>query len=175
MPHCFSRMICQLAGIGKGHSAFGDSIYTSAAGFKNPRWCRFRQVASSIPLPNGGSRNRMSNPPLPGGRCRINLSTDPATISITGSTAVSTTCPARNFSRFARNIMTASGWDSTMTTFDAPREAASKPKAPLPANKSRQDLWRRLWGSQLNRVSRTASGDGRKPTASAQRTRRLFH
>ena len=183
MPHCFSRMICQLAGIGKGHSAWVDSIYTSAAGFKNPRLCRFRQVASSIPLPNGGSRNRISNPPLRGGRCRINLSTGPATISITGaitgstavSAAVSTACPARNFSQFARNIMTASGWDSTMTTFDAPREAASKPKAPLPANKSRQDLWRRLWGSQLNRVSRTASGDGRKPTASTQRTRRRLH
>lgn len=167
MPHRFSRMIRQPGGIGKGHSARGDSIYTSASGFKSPRLCRFRQVASIIRLPNGGSRNRISNPPLPGRRCRINLSTGPAKIS--------TAFSARNFSRFARSMLTASGWDSTMTTFGAPREAASKPKAPLPANKSRQDLWCRSWGSQLNKVSRTASGDGRRPAASAQRTRRRFH
>src|SRR3569832_1220582 len=61
---------------------------------------------------------------------------------------------------------------SIMTTRPAPREAASKPSAPLPANKSRQIHPGRSWPSQLNNVSRTRSGVGRKPAPSGKSSRR---
>ena len=49
----------------------------------------------------------------------------------------------------------------------APRDAASKPSAPVPANRSRQRRPSRSWPSQLNSVSRTRSGVGRKPGTEA--------
>src|SRR5438445_12129575 len=52
---------------------------------------------------------------------------------------------------------------STITTRAAPRDAASKPSAPLPAKRSRQASPSRRWPSQLNSVSRTRSGVGRNP------------
>jgi hypothetical protein len=50
-----------------------------------------------------------------------------------------------------------------MTTSRAPREAASKPSAPVPAKASRQRDPSITGASQLNRVSRTRSGVGRRP------------
>ena len=64
---------------------------------------------------------------------------------------------------------------STMTTLAAPREAASKPSAPLPAKRSRQDRPDRSCPSQLNNVSRTRSGVGRRPSASGKRKTRRRH
>jgi hypothetical protein len=56
---------------------------------------------------------------------------------------------------------------STINTRAAPREAASKPSAPLPANRSRQRWPSSRWPSQLNSVSRTRSGVGRRPSRSS--------
>ena len=67
------------------------------------------------------------------------------------------------------------GFCSTMSTRAAPREAASKPRAPLPANRSMQRQPLRSCPSQLNRVSRTRSGVGRRPGASGTGSRRRFH
>lgn len=64
---------------------------------------------------------------------------------------------------------------STITTLAAAREAASKPSAPLPANKSRQDLPLRSCPSQLNSVSRTQFGVGRRPDASGKDRIRRRH
>ena len=44
---------------------------------------------------------------------------------------------------------------------------ASKPSAPVPANRSRQRRPSRSWPSQLNSVSRTRSGVGRRPSRSS--------
>jgi uncharacterized protein YcbX len=61
----------------------------------------------------------------------------------------------------------------------APRLAASKPSAPLPANRSRQRTWPQVWSSrcssQLNTVSRTRSGVGRSPSASSTGSGVRFH
>src|SRR5215831_13600519 len=62
-----------------------------------------------------------------------------------------------------------------MTTDAAPRDSASKPSAPLPANRSRQALPLKSWPSQLNTVSRTRSGVGLRSSASGNSTRRLRH
>lgn len=62
---------------------------------------------------------------------------------------------------------------STITTSAAPRDVASNPNIPLPANKSRQRLPLRFCPSQLNKVSRTRSGVGRRPSASGNPTQRL--
>ena len=52
---------------------------------------------------------------------------------------------------------------SSSTTCAAPRDAASKPSAPVPANASRQRQPLRSCPSQLNSVSRTRSIVGRSP------------
>ena len=57
---------------------------------------------------------------------------------------------------------------STNTTSRAPRDSASSPSAPEPANKSRQRLSTMECCSQLNKVSRTRSGVGRSPGASGK-------
>src|SRR6476646_2699271 len=59
-----------------------------------------------------------------------------------------------------------------MTTRAAPREAAAKPSAPLPANRSRQLFSASVWPSQLNSVSRTRSGVGRRSPLSGTAMRR---
>ncbi|CAM2182673.1 hypothetical protein PSAC2689_40478 [Paraburkholderia sacchari] len=68
---------------------------------------------------------------------------------------------------FARNCAAARALRSTITTRAAPRDAASKPSAPLPANRSRQRWPSRRWPSQLKSVSRTRSGVGRRPSRSS--------
>ncbi|SEH06028.1 Uncharacterised protein [Candidatus Venteria ishoeyi] len=52
---------------------------------------------------------------------------------------------------------------SIKVTCAAPREAASRPNAPLPAKASRQTAPGRLGINQLNKVSRRRSGVGRNP------------
>ena len=67
------------------------------------------------------------------------------------------------------------GSRSSSTTSAAPRDAASKPSAPLPAKASRQRQPVRSWPSQLNSVSRTRSGVGRRPGRSATGSLLRFH
>ena len=62
---------------------------------------------------------------------------------------------------------------STMTTLFAPREAASKPSAPVPAKRSRQRAPPTSPASQLNNVSRTRSGVGRSRSVVTTGSRRL--
>jgi hypothetical protein len=64
----------------------------------------------------------------------------------------------------------------------APREAASRPRAPVPANASTQcqpgnspPPAPAMLASQLNSVSRTRSGVGRRPGLSATERRVRFH
>lgn len=62
---------------------------------------------------------------------------------------------------------------SNRITASARREAASKPKAPVPANKSRQLKPSKSRPSQLNIVSRTRSVLGRRPGKSITPSKRL--
>ncbi len=64
---------------------------------------------------------------------------------------------------------------STMHTLAAPREAASSPSAPVPEKASRQRQPDKSWPSQLNRVSRTRSGVGRRPGKWGTGRRVRFH
>src|SRR6266705_1073264 len=82
---------------------------------------------------------------------------------------------APSFCAFSRSARSAAGCFSTMTTDAAPRESASKPSAPLPANRSRHAMPVSSRPSQLNSVSRTRSGVGLKSAASGNSMRRLRH
>ena len=66
-------------------------------------------------------------------------------------------------------------WLSTKMTDAAPREAASKPKAPLPEKRSRQRAPEICGASQLKTVSRTLSGVGRNSFDPRNRMMRFFH
>ena len=71
-----------------------------------------------------------------------------------------------------KSVLLAAGALSTMTTRFAPREAASKPSAPVPAKRSRQLMPSSHCPSQLKSVSRTRSGVGRRPGRSGTGRRR---
>src|SRR5439155_19543147 len=75
----------------------------------------------------------------------------------------------------SRDAGSTAGFFSTMVTEAAPRESASKPRAPLPAKRARHAVPLRSRPSQLNRVSRTRSGVGLKSAASGNSMRRLRH
>ena len=62
-----------------------------------------------------------------------------------------------------------------MSTDLAPRDAASKPSAPVPAKASTQRQSVRSWPNQLNKVSRTRSGVGRNPGLSMTLILLRFH
>ena len=74
--------------------------------------------------------------------------------------------------RSLRASRSARGCWSTATASTAPREAASSESAPEPAYRSRQRRPVRSCPSQLNSVSRTRSGVGRRPGTAGKRTRR---
>ena len=63
---------------------------------------------------------------------------------------------------FLRSASVAARLLSTNTALRAPRDSASNPSAPLPANKSRQRRSTTSAASQLKRVSRTRPSVGRK-------------
>src|SRR5690606_20362783 len=67
------------------------------------------------------------------------------------------------------------GSDSTSHASAAPRDSASRPRQPLPANRSRQRAPGRTGASQLNSVSRTRSGVGRRPGRLGNSSRRPRH
>ena len=77
--------------------------------------------------------------------------------------------------RVACSCATSAASVSAMATQVAPREAASKPSTPVPANASIQRQPVRSWPSQLNSVSRTRSGVGRRPGRSGTLSRVRFH
>ena len=85
------------------------------------------------------------------------------------------TASACSFAFVARSSSTSSGSCSTSSTLAAPREAASKPSAPVPANASMQRQPSRSWPSQLNSVSRTRSGVGLRPGLSRTGSFVRFH
>ena len=64
---------------------------------------------------------------------------------------------------------------STKTVCAAPRDNASRPSAPVPANRSRQRVPSTTGASQLNRVSRILPAVGRNPGLSATGKRRPRH
>lgn len=74
-----------------------------------------------------------------------------------------------------RKQLTMHGSLSTSTTSPAPREAASNPRAPLPANKSRQREPSIRGDSQLNSVSRTRLGVGLIACAGGKASTLRFH
>src|SRR3984885_259772 len=70
-----------------------------------------------------------------------------------------------------RNSRTDSADCSTNTARAAPRDSASRPSAPLPANRSRQCAPAICGASQLNTVSRTRSGVGRMSPSGKRQVR----
>ncbi len=74
----------------------------------------------------------------------------------------------------AVNSRTARASLSSNTTSAAPRDAASRPRAPEPANASSTRQPDRSWPSQLKSVSRTQSGVGRSPGRASTRNRVRF-
>src|SRR5690554_4797661 len=91
------------------------------------------------------------------------------------STSWQTTSPFSDFNsrRLSRRAVASAGVWSTRVALAAPRDKASRPSAPEPANRSRQSLPARWKFSQLNRVSRVRAGLGRTPPASGKRSFRL--
>ncbi len=115
----------------------------------------------------GGSRNRTSK------RTPVADSED-ANFTASART-ICKRSPAASKRAFSLKAAATFGDCSTITTFAAPREAASKPSAPLPAKRSRHDRPSRSCPSQLKSVSRTRSGVGRRPCASGKRKTRRRH
>ena len=105
------------------------------------------QVAS-----NGGSKNTKSK--LAGAAALSAARPSPRTTS----TIEAFNCVCMRWSCATRALSC-----STSRTSVAPREAASKPSAPVPAKASKQCAPCTSEPNQLNRVSRTRSGVGRKP------------
>ena len=84
-----------------------------------------------------------------------------------------TRAPASPHSRVTASMASAARRSlSTNVTCAAPRDRASSPSAPLPANKSSTRALSMRGCSQLNRVSRTRSGVGRISTPAGNRSRR---
>ena len=134
-----------------------------------PRDRRSRRVAAPPLAPrnagsnsgassNGGSRNTRSM--LAGANCASAATPSPRPI-VTAS-ACRRCLTAASCSTSARSC-------STSNTSRAPRDAASKPSAPVPANASTQCQPLRSCPSQLKSVSRTRSGVGRNPGCAGDR------
>src|SRR5256885_2441183 len=137
------------------------STYTRPPSARSPR--SRPSAASRMPRRYGGSTNTTLK------RERA----PPANSNASPRTTVRFAAPS--FCALSRSARSAAGCFSTMTTDAAPRESASKPRAPLPAKRSRQAMPVRSCPSQLNSVSRTRSGVGLKSAASGNWMRRLRH
>lgn len=118
--------------------------------------------------PNGGSRKATSNG-LPWAAPAVRRKRD-APISTTWAFMV----PPRRSSSLTSDRAAACAC-STNTKAVAPRDKASRPNAPEPAKRSKQCAPTMESCSQLNRVSRTRSGVGRRPGRSGKWTRRPRH
>src|SRR6266853_6815216 len=137
------------------------STYTRPPSARRPRTTP--SAATCVPARYGGSTNTTSK------RERA----PPANSNASPRMRVRFAAPS--FRAFSRSARSAAGCFSTMTTDAAPRESASKPRAPLPAKRSRQAMPVRSCPSQLKSVSRTRSGVGLKSAASGNSMRRLRH
>src|SRR5690349_13465187 len=112
---------------------------------------------------NGGSSSAMSK--APAGAPARNASASACT-TVARSTALSTTSAARIAATCFAPL-------STKVTCAAPRDSASRPRAPLPAKRSRQRALSITGASQSNRVCRTRSGVGRTLVPGSNSTMRL--
>src|SRR5229473_4982432 len=137
------------------------STYTRPPSARSPR--NGSSAATCMPRRYGGSTNATSyRERAP----RANSSASPRT----------TVRPvAPSLCALSRNARSTAGFFSIMTTEAAPRESASKPRAPLPAKRSRHAMPVRSRPSQLNSVSRTRSGVGLRSSASGNSMMRLRH
>src|SRR6266704_4735627 len=137
------------------------STYTRPPSARSPR--SRSSAATCMPRRYGGSTKTTSK------RARAPRANSNASPRTTVRFAAPSLCA------FSRSARSAAGCFSTMTTDAAPRESASKPSAPLPANRSRHAMPVSSRPSQLNSVSRTRSGVGLKSAASGNSMRRLRH
>src|SRR3984893_5347141 len=117
--------------------------------------------SARAPRPNGGSKKTMSNGR--GGERRYRAAPISTTWPLLAPPKrISCSCRAREAATAC----------STNTSSFAPRERASSPSAPEPANRSRHRAPAMWCCSQLNKVSRTRSGVGLRPGTSGKFTRR---
>ena len=108
----------------------------------------------------------------PGTRCRISRRAGGVQANASAHVMVTLAAPRVRTARSSASATPRSR--STITTHFAPREAASKPSAPVPANRSRQRASSTSPASQLNNVSRTRSGVGRIRSVVTTGSRRLL-
>src|SRR5580658_534123 len=135
----------------------------SAPSVSHPSDSRLFAAGSVRSVPNGGSRNTTPNASV--GRRRKRRA------------SVWVTCPfvAPHSPSSRMSSRAATGSCSTNSTCRAFLESASRPSAPLPANRSRQRAPATRAPSQLNSVSRTRSGVGRISGPAAKRSLRPRH
>jgi len=144
-----------------------------------PGWCR--RGTHALRLRAHGRRRRAR------GRARVRQTAGPGTRSPGSGAQPGASTPIRlRATRSRQSPPTALGFFSswateaascsTRVTAAAPREAASNPSAPVPANTSRRRQHRQGPGrAGVNGVSRTRSGVGRKPGLSATGSLVRFH
>ena len=149
-PTTFSRSISSSDGSSINGSRLPASRYRRQLSASHPFRASSLQQRAARPLPKGGSMNTMSM------RVRAaDLSSQPS------ASACSTRPATCHSSTTRRSIPAAERPDSTNTQSAAPRDSASRPSAPAPANRSRQCAPRTSGASQSNRVSRARTGVGR--------------
>ena len=112
---------------------------------------------------------RRADPPGPG-RKRSPARPRRRTAAATSSTSTRVEDCRCSAATFARNTATASRARSTLTSEAAPRDSASMPRAPVPANRSSTAAPSRS-PSRANRDSRTRSAVGRSPLRGARSRR----
>ena len=145
----------------------GISRYTNACGDNHrpsSRRCATRNHRSAS---KGGSRNTKSNGALLLGRA--------AASHRSASALTASTCEAPHSRQRSCSAVTQRPSVSRQTTLVAPREADSRPSAPLPAKASSTRAPRIIGASQLKRVSRTRSGVGRIAVPAGKRIFRPRH
>ena len=145
----------QLLGKSSSIDFFSFSIYTSPPSLSKFALSSFTIARASVSPLKGGSRNTK---PYCFESCAHLSSHSNASKQYT------LPCLASNRSILSRIEFTADEFCSIKSTWLAPLERASKPSAPLPANKSRQVSPAILSRSQLKRVSRILSAVGRNPS-----------
>lgn len=113
-------------------------------------------VGDSDASANGGSMKTISNTPVADeSHCKLSA-------AITVAPSADNNCLASCRHRTAWALR------SNKTQTPAPRDNASNPNAPLPANRSRQRAAGNTGISQLNSVSRIRSPVGRRPSPSGK-------
>lgn len=167
MPARFDLRNTQLSGNAGNGVSVDNSTYSSACSCNNPLLSSAFALRSSRSAAKGGSMNTISN---------FSALAFSFVANQVRESSHTVRCPlACNRDRLWRMACNATGDFSTKQTCRAPRERASMPQAPLPANRSRQAARGNASCSQLNRVSRTRSAVGRSPSTSGNCNLRLRH